>query len=166
MVLFSYIQILLSNPLINIRTGSEEGCYHPFLMIFWPSHPLHIYVSLPLHILHLKKSQYIYLQLHSSLCLIFYSSFYPRCFINHIYLSHHLLSRLHIHPHIHLCPLYFTITHYFTLCIPLPHDLSSALIHPHLRPLPIFLPFSPHYYHLHHTHYYLHMNCSSQIFQW
>ena len=61
-VFFSYLQLLLSQPFLNVLTGSVGGCNCQFLLHFRPSRPLQICVPLPL--LHLHFFAHQCLKLH------------------------------------------------------------------------------------------------------
>ena len=187
MVLFSYLLLLLSHPLINKRSGSEEGCTHNFLLNFHPSYPLQMYVHLPLPLLHIHFSPHIRIKLHPSLCIILFPHFYPRSLPLHLRIpfSRDLRIPLHLHLrlplfldlcttiHLHLCLLSFSLPRYFPLHIPIPHDVCPPLnlhLHLHLPHLPftlfIPLPLCLRSSYLHIPHYHLHPNHTSQIIQW
>ena len=185
-VLF-YLQLLLYRPSINGRSGLEEGCPHHSLPHFCPSHPLQIYVPLPIPILHINFSPHIRLKNHPSLCLLLYPSFYPQTIPLHLPLSRDLHPPLHLHIHLHLplshevlpllhlnlFPLSFPLIHYFPLHPPLPRDVHPPLhihIYLHLIHLPIpllhFIPLPLHSSHQHLPHYHLHPKHRRKIFQW
>ena len=150
MVVFSYLRLLLSHPLINEKSESEEGCPHQFLIHIRPLkphppicillspyscphclprriplphglYPPPHYVPLLLPILHLHVFPHIRpLKIHPPLCVLLHPSSCTHCIPLHLPLSHDL------HP-----PL-----HYIPLLIPLLH----LHVFPHIRPLKLHFP--------------------------
>ena len=89
MMLFSYLQQILSHFLLNVITGSKEGGPHQYLLRFSPSHTLHAFVPPPIPFLHILFFPHLCQKLHPSLCIIispYFSSFYLP------------LPLLHLHP--------------------------------------------------------------------
>ena len=185
MVFFYYLQQILSQPLINVRSGSEEGCPHHFLSHFLPYHNLHIYVTLLLPFLSLHVFPRIRLKLHSSLCILISNSSYPHSIPLCISLSNDLHPPLHIYLHfciriplplihdvfpplhLHLYPLYLPLTNYFPLHLTLTHDVCPPPhLNLHLCTLHLTIPLTLHSSCLIIPHYHLHPNHRSQIIHW
>ena len=130
MVFFSYLQLILSHPLINKISVPEEGYPHHFLL------------------------QIIPLKLHPSIFILLYTTSCPRCIPLHLPLSQDLHPPLHYVPlllppiHLHsirpiklypsLCILFSPsyCPHSLPLRIPLSHDMINTLHCVHLL-LPI-----------------------------
>ena len=127
-VLFSYLQLLLSHLLLNLLTVSEKYCPLKFLLNFCPSQPLHVCVPLHLLLLHIKFSLHLCLKIHPYIFILLSPCFYPRSLPLPFPLLHILFCTP---PNFSPCSL--------PLCLPLTHHLSPPL-HLHLHPLPIFLP--------------------------
>ena len=124
-------------PLINVRTGSEWGCPHQFLLHFFPSHSLQIDVPIPIPLLHLHFFSHIRLKLHPSICLLLSPFFYTNSLSIRLPITNDLFTPLNLHLYLHTLPL----------------------------PLPLFLPIPLHYYQLHFPSYHLYPNHRSQIIQ-
>ena len=78
MPFFSYPQLILSHPLLNILTQSEGGFPCQFQPNCFPSHPIHICINLniPVH-LHLQFFPHPTLSFNPSLHIYLYPPFYP-----------------------------------------------------------------------------------------
>ena len=142
-VLFSYLQLLLSHPLMNERSGSEEGCPYHFLLHIRPLKTillfdffflllivLVVFLSVSLFlttfIIHLIMFLFLYFSYISmfsthapsknpsfSLSTFFLSSF-PRCLLVRLPLSHNLHPPLNCVPLL-ILPLHLHVFHTYVL---------------------------------------------------
>ena len=117
MVFFSYLQLVLSYPLINKISESEEGCPHQFLLCIIP------------------------LKLHPLLCLLLYPYSCPRCLPLNLPLLHYLHHPPHCVPlilpilYLHVFPHIRPLKIHPSLCLILSPSLCSHC-------LPLLIPFS------------------------
>ena len=116
MVFFSYLQLVLSYPLINKISESEEGCPHQFLLCIIP------------------------LKLHPLLCLLLYPYSCPRCLPLNLPLLHYLHHPPHCVPlilpilYLHVFPHIRPLKIHPSLCLILSPSLCSHC-------LPLLIPF-------------------------
>ena len=141
MIFFSYLQPLLSHQFTKERSGSDQDFPHQFLIHFFPSHPLQIYLPLLLHLLHLHVFTHMHLKQHHYICLLPFSSFYPQNLPICLPLSHELCPTIYLNLH-HRLPLPREVCYplhlHIHLRIPLPHDVCPPI---HLHILPLYFHF-------------------------
>ena len=123
MVFFSYLQVLLSLPLLGLLNGLELGCTRIFMLRLCPSQPLHLRLPIPIsiHLLPLYEPLSLFLYLFH---IIFLSLFH---FVL-VLLVHLFLSLLHI-TLLSLLHIVLVLPMHLFIFLSLLHIISISLLH-------------------------------------